>query len=49
LRVKRLIRSVGFSEAREISEKVLGFSTAREVENLITSRLSRFYKDEFWH
>jgi phosphotransferase system enzyme I (PtsI) len=49
LRVKRLIRSVSFSEAREISEKVLDFSTAREVENLVASRLSSFYKDEFWH
>jgi phosphotransferase system enzyme I (PtsI) len=49
LRVKRLVRSVGFSEAREISEKVLGFSTAREVENFVASRLLRFYQDEFWH
>jgi phosphotransferase system enzyme I (PtsI) len=48
LRVKRLVRSVSFSEAREISEKVLGFSTAKEVENFVVSRLSRFYEDEFW-
>jgi phosphotransferase system enzyme I (PtsI) len=48
LRVKKLVRSVSFEEAREISEKVLSFSTAREVENFVGSRLSRFYKDEFW-
>lgn len=48
LRVKRLVRSVSFSEAREISDKVLGFSTARDVENFVVSRLSRLYKDEFW-
>ncbi|MEE9613372.1 MAG: phosphoenolpyruvate--protein phosphotransferase [Thermodesulfobacteriota bacterium] len=47
LRVKRLIRSVSFSEAREISMKVLEFSTAKEVENYVSARLSEFYREEF--
>jgi phosphotransferase system enzyme I (PtsI) len=47
LRVKRLIRSTSVTEAKEISEKALGFSTAREVEGFVGSRLSHFYQDEF--
>jgi phosphotransferase system enzyme I (PtsI) len=47
LRVKRLVRSTSFSEAREISEKALCYSTAMEVEGFVGSRLSRFYQDEF--
>ena len=48
LRVKRLIRSVSYAEAREISERVLDFSTASEVESFVVSRLSEYYKEEFW-
>ena len=39
LRVKRLIRSISFEEARDISIKALKFSTAREVENYVGARL----------
>ncbi len=48
LRVKKLVRSVSFAEAQEISKVVLGFSTARQVEHYVSSRLSAFYKEEYW-
>ncbi len=48
LRVKKLVRSVSFAEAREISKAALGFATAREVEHYVSSRLSAFYKEEYW-
>jgi len=48
LKVKRLIRSINYSDAREITEKVLEFSTAMEVEGFVASRLKEFYKEEFW-
>lgn len=48
LRVKRLIRSVSYAEAHEISNTVLGFATAREVENYVSNKLARYYKDELW-
>ncbi len=47
LRVKRLIRSVSYKDAVEISQKTLEFSTAREVENYVTSKLASFYQEEF--
>jgi phosphotransferase system enzyme I (PtsI) len=48
LRVKKLVRSVSYTEAQEISKGALGFSTAREVEHYVSSRLSAFYKEEYW-
>ena len=48
LRVKRLIRSFSYAEAKEISERALDFSTAAEVESFVVSRLTDYYKEEFW-
>lgn len=48
LRVKKLIRSISFSEASDIARTALTFSTAREVEHYVSSRLSDFYKEEYW-
>lgn len=48
LRVKRLIRSVSFAEAKKICKTILGFSTAKEVESYIGSRMPELYKEEFW-
>ena len=47
LKVKRLVRSVSYEAAKEITEKSLKFTTARDVENYVNSRLSEFYQDEF--
>ncbi|HHL39033.1 MAG TPA: phosphoenolpyruvate--protein phosphotransferase [Deltaproteobacteria bacterium] len=48
LRVKKLIRSVSYADARLISEAAMNFSTAREVEAYISSRISSVYRDELW-
>jgi len=48
LRVKRLIRSVSFAEAKKICKTILGFATAKEVESYIGSRMPELYKEEFW-
>ncbi len=48
LKVKRLIRSVSYADAREITDRILGFSTAKEVENYIASRMTGLYKEEVW-
>lgn len=48
LRVKRLIRSISFAEARKICKTILGFATAKEVEAYIASRMPELYKEEFW-
>ncbi len=48
LKVKRLIRSINYRDAQEITERVLQFSTATEVEGFVASRLKDFYKEEFW-
>ncbi len=48
LRVKRLIRSVSFAEARRICKTILGFATANEVESYIGSKMPGLYKEEFW-
>ncbi|MEK7880946.1 MAG: putative PEP-binding protein, partial [Deltaproteobacteria bacterium] len=47
LKVKRLVRSVSYEAAKEITEKSLKFTTARDVENYVNSRLAEFYQDEF--
>ena len=41
------MRSVSYEAAKEITEKSLKFTTARDVENYVNSRLSGFYQDEF--
>ena len=48
LRVKRLIRSISHAEARKICKNILGFATAKEVENYINMKLPGLYKEEFW-
>ncbi len=48
LRVKKLVRSISYAEAREIGRAILQFSTAREVENYVSSKLTDFYKEEYW-
>ncbi|MCR4287970.1 MAG: phosphoenolpyruvate--protein phosphotransferase [Deltaproteobacteria bacterium] len=48
LRVKKFIRSISFAEAEKICSAILGFATAKEVENYISSRLPGLYKEEYW-
>lgn len=48
LRVKRLIRSISHAEAKKICKNILGFATAKEVENYINMKLPGLYKEEFW-
>ncbi|MBI5827820.1 MAG: phosphoenolpyruvate--protein phosphotransferase [Deltaproteobacteria bacterium] len=48
LRVKRLIRSVSYAEAKKICKTIIGIATAKEVEHYITSKLPGLYKEEFW-
>jgi len=47
LKVKRLMRSVSYSGAKEICEEIIKFPTAIEVERYVSARLPDFYKDEF--
>ena len=47
LRVKRLVRSVSYADAKKISEKALEFATAREIEDYVTNRLAEFYTEEY--
>lgn len=48
LRVKRLIRSISHAEAKKICKNILGFATAKDVENYISAKLPGLYKEEFW-
>ncbi len=48
LRVKRLIRSINYTEAKKICRNIVGLSTAKEVENYINLKLPGLYKEEFW-
>ncbi|MCL4872875.1 phosphoenolpyruvate--protein phosphotransferase [bacterium] len=48
LRVKRLIRSISHAEARKICRNILGFATAKEVEDQINAKLPGLYREEFW-
>ncbi len=47
LRVKRLIRSVSYAEAKKICKTILGFATAKDVESFISSKMPELYKEEF--
>ncbi|MBI1911845.1 MAG: phosphoenolpyruvate--protein phosphotransferase [Deltaproteobacteria bacterium] len=48
LRVKRLIRSISYAEAKKICKQIVSLATAKEVENYINSKLPGLYKEEFW-
>lgn len=48
LKVKKLIRSIKYKDAVNISKAVMGFSTAREVETYVETRLADIYKEEPW-
>lgn len=48
LKVKRLVRSVSYAEAKRICKTILGFSTSKEVESYISTKLPGLYKEEFW-
>jgi len=48
LRVKRLMRSVSYAEAKKICKTIVGFATAQEVEKYITQKLPDLYREEFW-
>ena len=48
LRVKRLVRSVRYEDAKDIVTAALEFSTAREVENYVSSKVIELYREEFW-
>ena len=48
LRVKRLVRSVRYEDAKDIVTAALEFSTAREVENYVSSKVIELYREEFY-
>ncbi len=48
LRVKRLIRSINYAEAKKICKTIVGLPTAKEVENYINQKLPGLYREEFW-
>ena len=48
LKVKRLIRSISYAQARRICKGILGFATAKEVESYLSSKLPDMYAEEFW-
>ncbi|MBI5642452.1 MAG: phosphoenolpyruvate--protein phosphotransferase [Deltaproteobacteria bacterium] len=48
LKVKRLIRSISFAEAKKICKMITSFATAKEVESFINLKLPGLYKEEFW-
>ncbi|MBI5561997.1 MAG: phosphoenolpyruvate--protein phosphotransferase [Deltaproteobacteria bacterium] len=47
LRVKRLIRSIGYNEAKRICKAISGLATASEVEAYISAKMPELYKEEF--
>ncbi len=47
LKVKRLMRSINYSWAKEICDEIIRFPTALEVEKYVSARLPEFYRDEF--
>ena len=48
LRVKRLVRSVRYEDAKDIVSMALTLSTAREVENYVSSKVIELYREEFY-
>jgi phosphotransferase system enzyme I (PtsI) len=47
LKVKRLLRSVSYAEAKGICDEILKFDTATEVESYVSRMLPELYTDEF--
>ncbi|MBI5328627.1 MAG: phosphoenolpyruvate--protein phosphotransferase [Deltaproteobacteria bacterium] len=47
LKVKKLIRSIKYSEAREIGEKALALSTAQEIEVFIKGEMAKRFPEEY--
>lgn len=47
LKVKKMIRSIKYSEAREIAETALAFSTAGEVERFIWDEMKKRFPEEY--
>ncbi len=48
LKVKRLIRSVSFPQAKKMCKDILEFATAKDVEHYMNTKLPELYKEEFW-
>ncbi|MFQ5428594.1 MAG: phosphoenolpyruvate--protein phosphotransferase [Thermodesulfobacteriota bacterium] len=47
LKVKRLMRSINYSMARDICDEISAFATSIEVEKHVNERLPDFYSEEF--
>lgn len=47
LKVKRLIRSVSYSEAQEVCKDIFELTTAEEIENYLSDKIGTLFKDEF--
>ncbi len=47
LKVKRLMRSINYSWAKQICDEIGEFATSMEVQRHISARLPEFYSDEF--
>ncbi|MEE8575001.1 MAG: phosphoenolpyruvate--protein phosphotransferase, partial [Thermodesulfobacteriota bacterium] len=47
LRVKKLIRSVSYSDAKELCGEILSLTTAKEIEHHLTEKMTSLYQDEF--
>ncbi|HLA51521.1 MAG TPA: putative PEP-binding protein, partial [Thermodesulfobacteriota bacterium] len=47
LKVKKIIRSIKYSDAKEIAETALAFSTAGEIERFIRDEVKKRFPDEY--
>ena len=47
LKVKKIIRSIKYSDAKEIAETALAFSTAGEIERFIRDEMKKRFPDEY--
>lgn len=47
LKVKKIIRSIKYAEAKEIARAALVFSTAQEVENFIMDEMKKRFPEEY--
>src|SRR3989338_4246938 len=47
LKVKKMIRSIKYSDAKEIAETALSFSTAGEIERFIRDEMKKRFQDEY--
>ena len=48
LKVKKFLRSLSMEEAQKVCERILEFSTAREVESYLVRVVSGLYEEEAW-